>query len=194
MSKKHNPETEAELELTQAEETEEMTESTETQADAEACAEKEAPEAAEPSELEALQEKYDALNDRYLRMAAEYDNFRKRSRAERDGVHAEAVAYAVKALLATVDNLGRALAQPTEDAAYKQGIEMTYAQMLEGLQSLGVSQIEDAPGTVFDPNLHNAVMHVDDESLGENVIAEVFQKGFQLGDKVIRHSMVKVAN
>ena len=191
MSKKHNPEAEAELELTQAEETEEMTESAETQAGEAAC---EAPEAAAPSELDVLQEKYDALNDRYLRMAAEYDNFRKRSRAERDGVHAEAVAYAVKALLATVDNLGRALAQPTEDTAYKQGIEMTYAQMLEGLQSLGVSEIEDAPGTVFDPNLHNAVMHVDDDTLGENVIAEVFQKGFQLGDKVIRHSMVKVAN
>lgn len=146
------------------------------------------------TEESALQAQYDELNDRYLRMAAEYDNFRKRSRAERDSVHAEAVAYAVKALLTTVDNLSRALAQPTEDAAYKQGIEMTYNQMMESFQSLGVTEIVSEPGTVFDPNLHNAVMHIDDDSFGENVIAEVFQKGFQLGDKVIRHAMVKVAN
>ena len=146
------------------------------------------------TEESALQAQYDELNDRYLRMAAEYDNFRKRSRAERDSVHAEAVAYAVKALLATVDNLSRALAQPTEDAAYKQGIEMTYTQTMESFQSLGVTEIVSEPGTVFDPNLHNAVMHIDDDSFGENVIAEVFQKGFQLGDKVIRHAMVKVAN
>lgn len=143
---------------------------------------------------DALQKQYDELNDRFLRMAAEYDNFRKRSRAERDSIHAEAVAYAVKALLTTVDNLSRALAQPTEDTAYKQGIEMTYNQMMDSFQSLGVTEIEAQPGTVFDPNLHNAVMHIEDDTLGENVIAEVFEKGFQLGDKVIRHAMVKVAN
>lgn len=147
-----------------------------------------------PDPVEALQAKYDELNDRYLRMAAEYDNFRKRSRAERDGIHAEAVSYAVTALLATVDNLGRALAQPTEDAAYKQGIEMTYSQLMESFQSIGVTEIEATPGVAFDPNLHNAVMHVEDDTLGENQIAEVFQKGFRLGDKVIRHSLVKVAN
>ena len=160
----------------------------ETQAGEEAAAEQPADPLAE------LQQKYDELNDRYLRMAAEYDNFRKRSRAEREGVHADAVAHAVGALLTTVDNLSRALAQPTEDAAYKQGIEMTYNQMMESFQSLGVTEIEAAPGTPFDPNKHNAVMHVDDDALGENVIAEVFQKGFQIGDKVVRHAMVKVAN
>lgn len=160
-----------------------------------ACAQAEAPEAeAAPDLLAELQAQYDELNDRYLRMAAEYDNFRKRSRAERDSVHAEAVSYAVKALLVTVDNLSRALAQPTEDAAYKQGIEMTYNQMMESFQSLGVTEIPAEPGTTFDPNLHNAVMHIDDEAFGENVIAEVFQKGFQMGDKVIRYAMVKVAN
>lgn len=153
-----------------------------------------AAEAAEPSALESLQQQYDDLNNRFLRMAAEYDNFRKRSRAEREGVHAEAVAYAVKTLLTTVDNLSRALAQSTEDTAYKQGIEMTYQQMMESFSSLGVTEIPSEPGTVFDPNLHNAVMHVDDDSQGENVITEVFQKGFQLGDKVIRYAMVKVAN
>lgn len=146
------------------------------------------------SESGALQQQYDELNNRFLRMAAEYDNFRKRSRAERDGVHAEAVAYAVKALLTTVDNLSRALAQPTEDAAYKQGIEMTYNQMIESFASLGVTEIPAEPGTSFDPNLHNAVMHIDDDTQGENVITEVFQKGFQLDDKVIRYAMVKVAN
>ena len=146
------------------------------------------------SEDSSLQQQYDELNNRFLRMAAEYDNFRKRSRAERDGVHADAVAYAVKALLTTVDNLSRALAQPTEDTAYKQGIEMTYNQMIESFSSLGVTEIPAEPGTTFDPNLHNAVMHIDDESQGENVITEVFQKGFQLGDKVIRYAMVKVAN
>lgn len=160
----------------------------ETQAGEEASAEQPADPLAE------LQQKYDELNDRYLRMAAEYDNFRKRSRAEREGVHADAVAHAVGVLLTTVDNLSRALAQPTEDAAYKQGIEMTYNQMMESFQSLGVTEIEAAPGTPFDPNKHNAVMHVDDDALGENVIAEVFQKGFQIGDKVVRHAMVKVAN
>lgn len=173
-NEKENLQTEEEVETVQ---TEEAAEAAETQA-----------------EENALQAQYDELNDRYLRMAAEYDNFRKRSRAERDSVHAEAVAYAVKALLATVDNLSRALAQPTEDAAYKQGIEMTYNQMMESFQSLGVTEIAAEPGTAFDPNLHNAVMHIDDDSFGENVIAEVFQKGFQLGDKVIRHAMVKVAN
>ena len=175
-NEKENLQTEEEVETVQ---TEAADETAETQAG---------------TEESALQAQYDELNDRYLRMAAEYDNFRKRSRAERDSVHAEAVAYAVKALLATVDNLSRALAQPTEDAAYKQGIEMTYNQMMESFQSLGVTEIVSEPGTVFDPNLHNAVMHIDDDSFGENVIAEVFQKGFQLGDKVIRRAMVKVAN
>lgn len=178
-NEKENLQTEEEVETVQ---TEAAAETAETQA------------GTEDSALSALQAQCDELNDRYLRMAAEYDNFRKRSRAERDSVHAEAVAYAVKALLATVDNLSRALAQPTEDAAYKQGIEMTYNQMMESFQSLGVTEIVSEPGTVFDPNLHNAVMHIDDDSFGENVIAEVFQKGFQLGDKVIRHAMVKVAN
>ncbi len=160
---------------------------------AEAEAVSEAAETAAPAS-DSLQQQYDDLNDRFLRMAAEYDNFRKRSRAERDGVHAEAVAYAVKALLTTVDNLSRALAQPTEDTAYKQGIEMTYNQMIESFASLGVTEIPAEPGSSFDPNLHNAVMHIDDDTQGENVITEVFQKGFQLGDKVIRYAMVKVAN
>ena len=139
-NEKENLQTEEEVETAQ---TEAADETAETQAG---------------TEESALQAQYDELNDRYLRMAAEYDNFRKRSRAERDSVHAEAVAYAVKALLATVDNLSRALAQPTEDAAYKQGIEMTYNQMMESFQSLGVTEIVACvePGTPIEEALARA--------------------------------------
>lgn len=141
-----------------------------------------------------LQAKYDELNDSFLRMAAEYDNFRKRSAREREGTYSDAVAHAVKALLPTYDNLERALKQPTEDAAFKKGVELTLTQLVDALKSLNVTLTPDEAGTAFDPNLHNAVMHIDDETLGESIIAETFQRGFMIGDKVIRHSMVKVAN
>ena len=134
--------------------------------------------------------KFDELNDRYLRMAAEYDNFRKRSQREREQAYTDAVT----ALLPTYDNLERAIKVETADAEYKKGVEMTMTQLTESLKGLNVTVIEASAGTTFDPNFHNAVMHVEDESLGENVIAEVFQQGFQIGDKVIRHAMVKVAN
>lgn len=143
---------------------------------------------------EDLQKQYDDLNNRFLRMAAEYENFRKRSQREREAIHGDAVAYAVTELLVTADNLSRALAQPTADAEYKKGVEMTFTQLMASFEKLGVTPVEDAPGTPFDPNLHNAVMHIDDETLGENVIVEVFQKGYRMGEKIIRHSMVKVAN
>ena len=167
-------------------ETEEETAPVETAAE-------EVEEAAESAES-ALQKQYDELNERYLRMAAEYDNFRKRSQREREAVHGDAVAYAVTELLTTADNLSRALAQPTADAEYKKGVELTFTGLMTSFEKLGVTPIEDAPGTPFDPNLHNAVMHIDDEELGENVIAEVFQKGYRMGEKIIRYSMVKVAN
>ncbi|WP_306488558.1 nucleotide exchange factor GrpE [Agathobaculum sp.] len=138
--------------------------------------------------------KFDELNDRYLRMAAEYDNFRKRSQREREQAYTDAVSRAVTALLPTYDNLERAIKVETADAEYKKGVEMTMTQLTESLKGLNVTVIEASAGTTFDPNFHNAVMHVEDESLGENVIAEVFQQGFQIGDKVIRHAMVKVAN
>ena len=141
-----------------------------------------------------LQAKLDALNDKHLRMAAEYDNFRKRSQREREAIHAEAVAYTVKALLPTYDNLERALKAETADAEYKKGVELTMTQLVESLKGIGVEKISAEPGTAFDPNLMNAVMHIENEELGENVIAEVFQQGFQIGDKVIRHAMVQVAN
>lgn len=195
MSKKKDPKLEdpveqaAEAETAAAEES--GTEAAEASAQEETAAE--APET-EAAADDGLQARYDDLNNRFLRMAAEYDNFRKRSQREREGVHADAVAYAVKALLPTVDNLERALKAETADAEYKKGVEMTFQQLLEAFKGIGVTPIEAAPGAAFDPNLHNAVMHVEDEALGENQIAEVFQQGFRIDDKIIRHAMVKVAN
>lgn len=160
-------------------------------ADTAADAAEETP-AAQPAED--WKAKFDELNDRYLRMAAEYDNFRKRSQREREQAYNDAVSRAVTALLPTYDNLERAIKAETADTEYKKGVEMTMTQLTESLKGLNVTVIEASAGTAFDPNFHNAVMHVEDENLGENVIAEVFQQGFQIGDKVIRHAMVKVAN
>ena len=137
--------------------------------------------------------KYNDLNDRYLRMAAEYDNFRKRTAKEKEAIWNDAKADAALAFLPVYDNLERALKQETADEAYKKGVEMTMTQLRSVLEKLGITEIP-ALGQPFDPTLHNAVMHVEDESLGENTVAEVFQAGFKLGDKVIRFSMVKVAN
>lgn len=131
--------------------------------------------------------------DKYLRLCAEYDNFRKRSQRERDGLYADIKADTLKQFLPVYDNLERALATPTADEAYRKGVEMTMVQFNQTLEKLGIKEIE-ALGKKFDPNLHNAVMHVEDENYGENEIVEVFQKGFTLGDKVIRFAMVKVAN
>ena len=147
----------------------------------------------QPAEKDAkaeLQEKVAELHDKLLRMAAEYDNFRKRSQRERDSSHAEAV----KALLPTFDNLERALKTETTDTEYKKGVELTMTQLIENLKGIGVVQIYAEVGAEFDPNYHNAVMHIESEDLGENVIAEVFQQGFRIGDKIIRHAMVQVAN
>ena len=131
--------------------------------------------------------------DKYLRLAAEYDNYRKRTPKEKEASWANAKAETIKELLPVYDNLARALQQKTEDEAYAKGVEMIMTQMKNALEKLGVEAIP-AAGQTFDPNLHNAVMHVDDEDLGENVVVEVFQDGFKLGDKIIRHAMVKVAN
>ena len=145
-------------------------------------------------ELEALKDQAARQEEKYLRLAAEYDNFRKRSQREREQAYTDAVSRAVTALLPTYDNLERALKAETADTEYKKGVELTMTQLTESLKGINVTVIDAAAGTAFDPNFHNAVMHVEDESLGENVIAETFQQGFQIGDKVIRHAMVKVAN
>lgn len=136
---------------------------------------------------------YAALNDKYLRLCAEYDNFRKRSQKEKDSLYADIKAETLKKFLPVYDNLVRALDQSTEDEAYRRGVEMIMTQFNTTMEKLGVTEIESL-GKQFDPAFHNAVMHVEDAEKGENEIVEVFQKGFLMGDKVIRFAMVKVAN
>ena len=147
----------------------------------------------EAEKLREAEQKLAAEHDGYLRLAAEYDNFRKRSQREKDGIYADARAATVEKFLPVYDNLERALSQQTTDEAFKKGVEMTMNQLTGVFEALGV-KVFGAAGETFDPTLHNAVMHCEDEALGENVIAEVFQKGFTLGDKVVRFAMVKVAN
>ncbi len=144
-------------------------------------------------ELEAMKDQAAAQEEKFLRLCAEYDNFRRRSKQEKDAVWSDATANAVSALLPVYDNLERALKQETADEAYKKGVEMTMAGLRKAFESLGVTEI-DAAGQPFDPNVHNAVMHVENENFGENTVCEVFQAGFMLGEKVIRFAMVKVAN
>lgn len=133
-----------------------------------------------------------AANDKYLRMIAEYDNFRKRSVKERESCYADAHADAVTAMLPILDNLERA-SSFTDTVAVAQGVVMILKSFNETFEKLGVKEIESL-GKTFDPNFHNAVMHIDDEKYGENEIVEVLQKGYVKGDKVIRYAMVKVAN
>ena len=144
-------------------------------------------------EVDPWEEKYNAEHDAHLRLAAEYDNFRKRTVKEKEASYGNGKADAVAKLLHVYDNLERALNQSTEDAAYKKGVEMTMTELVKIFTGLGV-EIFGNVGEEFDPNLHNAVMHIDSEELGENTIAMVFQKGFKIGDKVVRFAMVQVAN
>ena len=134
-----------------------------------------------------------AEQEKYLRLAAEYDNFRKRSARERESIYADVRAATLEHFLPVYDNLERALRQGTEDEAYKKGVEMIMQGFVAAMEKLNVSIYGEA-GETFDPNLHNAVMHTEDEEKGESEIVEVFQKGFRLGDKIIRFAMVKVAN
>ena len=145
------------------------------------------------TELESLKNQVAQQEDKFLRLAAEYDNYRRRTAKEKESIWSEAKADAAVAFLPVYDNLERALKQETADEAYKKGVEMTMNQLKEVFSKLGITEI-DALGKPFDPNLHNAIMHVEDESFGENTVAEVFQAGFMLGEKVIRFAMVKVAN
>ena len=133
------------------------------------------------------------VNDKYLRLAAEYDNYRKRTAKEKESIYGDAKADTIKPLLAVYDNLERGIAQYDEADVHRQGLELILRQFTETLTKLGVTEIE-AQGQPFDPEKHNAVMHVEDESAGETTVVEVFQKGFMIGDKVLRFAMVKVAN
>ena len=131
--------------------------------------------------------------EKYLRLAAEYDNFRKRSNKEKESIWTDVKRDTASIFLPVYDNLERALKQETADEAFKKGVEMTMSQLKEVMTKLGIETI-DCVGKPFDPNLHNAVMHIDDENLGENIISEVFQNGFIMGEKVVRFAMVQVAN
>ncbi len=144
-------------------------------------------------EVNEWEEKYNAEHDAYLRLAADYDNFRKRNAKEKEQLYTSGKADAVEKLLPVYDNLERALNQETEDAAYKKGVEMTMTQLVSILNGLGVEIFGNA-GDSFDPNLHNAVMHTEEEGTEENTITQVFQKGFKIGDKIVRFAMVQVAN
>ena len=144
-------------------------------------------------EVNPFEEMYNAERDAHLRVLAEYDNFRKRNTKEKELLYALGKAEAVEKILPVFDNLERALQQPTADEAYKKGVEMTMNELRKILSGLGV-EIFGEVGEAFDPNFHNAVMHTEDEAVGENIITQVFQKGFRLGEKVIRFAMVQVAN
>ena len=140
-----------------------------------------------------LEEELAAERDKYLRLLAEYDNFRRRSARERENIYTDVRCETLKKFLPVYDSLSRALAQTPEDDACRKGLEMIMTQYEKSLEQLGVVMIE-AVGQPFDANLHNAVMHIEDENYGENVIVEEFEKGFKIGDKILRYSMVKVAN
>ena len=150
-------------------------------------------ETPEAPEVNPFEEKYNAEHDAYLRLAAEFDNYRKRTAKEKEQSYTNGRSDAVEKLLPVYDNLERALNQPTEDAAYKKGVEMTMNELVKILTALGV-EIFGAAGDVFDPNIHNAVMHTEDDSVAENTITQVFQKGFRIGEKIVRFAMVQVAN
>lgn len=134
----------------------------------------------------------EALKERLLRMTAEYDNFRKRTAKEKEGIYADAYVDVLKEIVPNIDNIERAIASEGDIETLKQGVEMTLKGFKNSFEKLGVTEIDTENG--FDPNYHNAIMHVEDPELGANVVAEVFMKGYQKGDKVIRHSMVKTAN
>ena len=146
----------------------------------------------EAAELAAKQ--LESVKDQFVRLTAEYDNYRKRTAKEKDSLYQDAKADTIKEFLAVYDNLQRAVStEGDEDSPHKKGLEMIFHQYQEILKKLGVTEIE-AQGQTFDPEKHNAVMHIDDENFGENVVSQVFQAGFMLGAKVIRHAIVQVAN
>lgn len=140
-----------------------------------------------------FQKKWQDVNEKYMRTLAEYDNYRKRTIKEKESIYPEAKGVVVEKFLPVMDNFQRALDGAEEKDAFYEGVAMVKKQMDEVLTALGVEEIS-AVGEEFNPELHNAVMHIDDEEKGENIIVEEFQKGYKIGDRVIRHSMVKVAN
>ncbi len=145
------------------------------------------------AEAQQMKEQIAQMNDRLLRTAAEFDNFRKRTAREKEALYSDAKADTVERFLPVYDNFERALENECADAEFKKGVEMIFHLMQDAFEKLGVTEV-GAVGELFDPTLHNAVMHAEDEARGENEIVAVFQKGYKIGDKVIRHAMVSVAN
>jgi len=156
--------------------------------------EKKAKKSKDAQLIEKKDEEIKELNDKYLRLLAEYDNFKKRTVKEKEAIYTDAFMLSLTNLLPVIDNLERGLdaIEDKESGIYK-GMEMILKQTQEIFEKMGVTVIE-AVGKEFDPNIHNAVMHIEDETLGENIIAEEFQKGYMYKEKVLRYSMVKVAN
>lgn len=153
----------------------------------------EAQAAATAEQIETMTSQLADANDKFLRLFAEFDNYRKRTQREKDGAYAEGSAAAVKAMLPVLDNFERAAAQPCADEAFGKGVGMILQTFTETLASLGVEPIGEE-GEPFDPAVHNAVMHVEDDKLGKNVVAKVLQKGYRMGDRVLRCAMVQQAN
>lgn len=145
-------------------------------------------------QMELAAKQLESVKDQFVRLTAEYENYRKRTAKEKDSLYQDARADTIREFLAVYDNLERACAtEGDDDSPHKKGLVMIFHQYQEILKKLGVEEIE-AQGQPFDPETMNAVMHVDNEDLGENVVAQVFQAGFRLGDKVVRHAIVQVAN
>lgn len=163
----------------------------ETKDENEETVETSAPE--EPSEVEVLTKKNEELNDKYLRLFAEFDNYKKRTAKEKQETYLDATAKNVSEILPVLDNFERALATESADEDFKRGVEMIFNQLKDVITKLGVTEIE-ALGDEFNPEFHYAIKQVEDDTLGENTVCEVFQKGYMLGDKVVRHAMVVVAN
>lgn len=156
-------------------------------------AEEAAAEVVEEENQNEFEKKYNDVNEKYMRTLAEYDNYRKRTIKEKESIYPEAKAVVVEKFLPLMDNFSRAIESAENKDAFYDGVVMLKKQMDEVFTALGVEEIESVGGQ-FNPELHNAVMHIDDEEQGENVIVEEFQKGYKIGERVIRHSMVKVAN
>lgn len=147
----------------------------------------------EDNELNSVKLELEETTDRLKRLMAEFDNFKKRSAKEREGLYNSLLSDIVSSFLPVVDNLEKAVNSATQDESYKQGVELVLKQFMDVLSSLGVKEIEGV-GSTFNPEYHEAVSSVQDETLGEKEIKEVFRKGYKIGEKVIRHAMVVVAN
>lgn len=155
--------------------------------------EAETPEKTEPDELVKLREENKALEERHLRLMAEFGNFKNRTAKEKDNIYGDAVANTLRDLLPVLDNLQRALESPCADEEYKKGVELIHKGLWEIMTGMGVEEIAET-GVPFDPGIHNAVMHIEDDSLGKNTVAQVLQKGYRMGERILRYAMVQAAN